>query len=669
MINDTIAYCFHSVDGFSKFGSYTGNGSANGPIVETGFEPAFVMVKRTDSTGVWVMLDNKRNLTNPRNSSLYANTSAQEDTGSTSGFYPVNFYSNGFQPIQNTGDYNANNGTFIYMAFAEDPDTTAPTLADSFNVKTYTGTGVDGLAVTGIGFKPGMVWIKNRDLVRDHNLADVVQGVSKEITPNTTEAQESRSVTSFDSDGFTLDNASGNYNDSSSNYVAWAWKADDNEPTIYGGDAETIYKFEDNINDVTGRNNGGSSNVTYTTGKFNKAASFNGTTSYAYSSSTFSGINSSQFSVSCWVKFDTIGTNENIIMGRYTYTNSDQQFIIRLSSSSQWQLSKYFGNGGGEGLTTTETASTNTWYHVVSVYDNTKMSIYVDGVLLKTQVGTGVANASPTSKLHIGGYEAMPTNDPGRMDGLIDQIRIYNGVLGQAQVTELYNETASDNDDVILGGPPETIISANANSGFSIVKYTGNGVSGAKVPHGLSAKPDMVIIKDLTEAGGWNVAHVGLASNEGISLQSSAAASTSMGNNGGITYANLSATTFGFATGAVGVNSVNKDGNEYIAYCFHSVSSYSKFGSYSGTGSSGNSITTGFQPDFVMIKRTDSAGLWCLLDSVRGTTQFLSAEQASAEQTISSAITFTSTGFTLTDTSANRNASGGTYMYMAFKIN
>jgi hypothetical protein len=70
-----------------------------------------------------------------------------------------------------------------------------------------------------------MVWIKNRDLVRDHNLADAVQGPGKEITPNLTEAQENRSVTSFDSDGFTLDNASGNYNDSSSNYIAWCWKA------------------------------------------------------------------------------------------------------------------------------------------------------------------------------------------------------------------------------------------------------------------------------------------------------------------------------------------------------------------------------------------------------------------------------------------------------------
>ena len=107
----------------------------------------------------------------------------------------------------------------------------APVLADSFTNKLYTGTGVNGLAVTGLGFKPSMVWIKNRGLVRDHNLADIIQGVSREITPNTSEAQENRSVTSFDSDGFTLDNASGNYNANGNNYVAWNWKANPT-PTI-----------------------------------------------------------------------------------------------------------------------------------------------------------------------------------------------------------------------------------------------------------------------------------------------------------------------------------------------------------------------------------------------------------------------------------------------------
>jgi hypothetical protein len=503
-----------------------------------------------------------------------------------------------------------------------------------------------------------MIWTKGRTVAYDHGLYDSVRGGGSLIYPSLSQAASTvtNGIQSFDADGVTF-GANNKSNASDSTYVAWAWKADDNEPTIYGSDAETIYKFEDNINDVTGKNNGGSSNVTYTTGKFNKAASFNGTTSYAYSSSTFSGINSSQFSVSCWVKFDTIGTNENIIMGRYTYTNSDQQFIIRISANGQWQLSKYFGNGGGEGLTTTETASTNTWYHVVSVYDNTKMSIYVDGVLLKTEVGAGVANASPTSKLHIGGYEALANNDSSRMDGLIDQIRIYNGVLGQTQVTELYNETASDNDDVILGGPPETIISANANAGFSIVKYTGNGIAGNKIPHGLSSTPEMIIVKNLAAGENWAVYHSATGVNNVLFLNSSGTSTSVTGK-----WSGTNSTVFGVNS----AGDVNQSGAEHIAYCFHSVSNYSKIGSYSGTGSAGNAQNVGFTPDWLMVKRyVGSASQWIIIDSVRGT-KALYADLANTESS-ESRIFLNSTGFEFTGSAFNESSTE--WIYMAFKIN
>jgi len=215
-----IAYCFAEKAGYSKFDTYTGNGSENGPIVNTGFEPAFVIIKRSDSADNWSMTDNKRNTTNPRNKALFPNLSSSELTSG----YTVDYLSNGFQIKSTDNAMNANGGTYIYYAFGSDASA-APTLENSFANKLYTGTGVSGLAVTGLGFGPSMVWIKNRDSVRDHNLADIIQGVSKEITPNTTEAQESRSVTSFDSDGFTLDNASGNYNANGENYVAWNWKA------------------------------------------------------------------------------------------------------------------------------------------------------------------------------------------------------------------------------------------------------------------------------------------------------------------------------------------------------------------------------------------------------------------------------------------------------------
>jgi hypothetical protein len=222
--NNHIAYCFAEVEGFSNFGSYVGTGASGNTIV-TGFEPAFVMVKRTDGTGVWVMLDNKRNLTNPRNSSLYANTSAQEDTGSTSGFYPMNFYENGFEPIQNTGDYNASGGLYIYMAFAADPTTIEPSLEDSFNTVLYTGNSGTPQTVTGMGFQPDMVWQKQRTGAAAHRIVDSIRGSGNYLYPNLTNANDGYNADymRLASDGVYLPGADSNY--ATNNYVVWGWKA------------------------------------------------------------------------------------------------------------------------------------------------------------------------------------------------------------------------------------------------------------------------------------------------------------------------------------------------------------------------------------------------------------------------------------------------------------
>ena len=119
--DDFIAYCFAGVDGFSKFGSYTGNGSADGPFVYTGFRPAFVMFKRTDTTGNWAMLDSYRNAYNIVDERLFADLS---DAASTL-FGVCDFTSNGFKFRTNAGSTNASGGTYIYMAFAENPFKTA----------------------------------------------------------------------------------------------------------------------------------------------------------------------------------------------------------------------------------------------------------------------------------------------------------------------------------------------------------------------------------------------------------------------------------------------------------------------------------------------------------------------------------------------------------------
>ena len=114
---DFIAYCFKDVQGYSKFGSYTGNGNADGTFVYTGFKPAFVIIKRTSSTDNWLMWDNKRNTFNATVNTLRPNTSEVENTSA----YPIDFLSNGFKNRGTSGHHNTSGNNYIYMAFAEAP--------------------------------------------------------------------------------------------------------------------------------------------------------------------------------------------------------------------------------------------------------------------------------------------------------------------------------------------------------------------------------------------------------------------------------------------------------------------------------------------------------------------------------------------------------------------
>ena len=118
-----VAYCWKSIPGFSKIGKYTGNGNARGTYVYLGFRPAWVMVKRTDASANWHIWDNKRDPDNPVYGQINANLSSSESTGSLR----VDFLSNGFKHRNSDGGAagNISGGTYIYMAFAEQPGNTA----------------------------------------------------------------------------------------------------------------------------------------------------------------------------------------------------------------------------------------------------------------------------------------------------------------------------------------------------------------------------------------------------------------------------------------------------------------------------------------------------------------------------------------------------------------
>jgi len=111
-----IAYCFHSVDGYSKVGSYVGNASTDGTFVYTGFRPAFVLLKVSSTTNNWFIYDNKREGYNQENDTLSPNDSSAEDNS-----YKLDLLSNGFKIRGSNNAHNHNGQTFIYLAFAEAP--------------------------------------------------------------------------------------------------------------------------------------------------------------------------------------------------------------------------------------------------------------------------------------------------------------------------------------------------------------------------------------------------------------------------------------------------------------------------------------------------------------------------------------------------------------------
>jgi len=221
---------------------------------------------------------------------------------------------------------------------------------------------------------------------------------------------------------------------------------------------------------------------------------------------------------------------------------------------------------------------------------------------------------------------------------------------------------AGDSNVSNTDGSITSTVRANQTYGFSIVSYTGNNTNGATVGHGLSSTPEMLIIKARNTTTGWSVNHVGVGMTSGyLQLQSDAAFSSANNNVTGV-----SSSTF-----TLGVDSwVNASSQPFICYAFHSVTNYSKFGSYTGNGSTtGPIITTGFKPALVILKPSSAVDHWNMYDNTRDTTNptnaLLFPNRSNAEGT-GQDIEITDTGFQLKNDNAGSNGNGTTYIYAAF---
>ena len=211
--------------------------------------------------------------------------------------------------------------------------------------------------------------------------------------------------------------------------------------------------------------------------------------------------------------------------------------------------------------------------------------------------------------------------------------------------------------------------SISTTAGFSIISFTGDGNTGAKIAHGLGVKPDMIILK-MRSVGdtSWGVYHKAIGATKYLRLNNTGGTVTS-----NTRWNNIEPTSTVFTLGSSG--DVNQNNATIIAYCFADVQGYSKMGSYVGNGSdtpNGVFVYLGFTPAYILIKATDSNS-WVIVDNKRpansnAVDDSLAADSTATETTGDSNTTFDflSNGFKTNGNSGNNNSSGQEYVFMAF---
>jgi len=240
----------------------------------------------------------------------------------------------------------------------------------------------------------------------------------------------------------------------------------------------------------------------------------------------------------------------------------------------------------------------------------------------------------------------------GRLN-VFNALKPVGGVYKNGQGTNTSNTS----------GTITSTVSVNTTAGFSIVTYTGNGTAGATVGHGLGVAPVFVIWKNRSVAGtAWLVQGNNIGNpTDGwhLTLQTTNQRFQSTDNNN----------TFGSTTITLDyADSQNGNGNSMVAYCWSEIAGFSKFGSYTGNGSTdGPFVYTGFRPKFIMRKQTSNngdVGGWIMFDASRDSfnvaTRRLLANSSNAEATPGNNIDILSNGWKERNSDGYSNASGQT---------
>ena len=536
-------------------------------------------------------------------------------------------------------------------------------LNTSFNAVLFQSNNQVAQSITGVGFQPDLIIGKTVQDAASWDVYDSIRGGSSYLATNLTNtAATGNYVTSFSTptDGFSLGTAS-NFN-------------------YYNNRESVAYCFKAG-------------------GLINKAADFNGSSSYIQTSLS---LNAASNSISFWFNADSVGGQNNCLY----FNNRGGRIDINING-----IGSNTPSASAESILINSTTAITGWNFVSIVFTGWASSYsagsYGSAITANVYLNGGAAvSLNPTPYGQSDGLRIGRSGGSYYYDGLIGQVRVFTSALSASQVTELYNETAADNNvlnyptsagciaayplgenangvdglyngsssSVTFGKPGyltrntegtiESTVSVNNDLGFSIATYTATGVTGT-VGHGLDTPPEMIIAKTTNQNYNWVVYHKETGASKYLilnSLNTSASSSAFMNN--------TSPTSSVFTAGA-GQNLNYANGDQIITYNFTSKPNYSKVGSYLGNGNAtGPIVTLDFEPAFVMIKGDDQSSNWTILDNKRDTSNpnsaRLDADDSMAEYSAVGLMDFNSDGFQIVTAQGAQNALNKTFIYLAF---
>ena len=481
-------------------------------------------------------------------------------TGGSGATFTFNFGQRAFSYTPPTG--------FKALNSANLPDPTILLPDKHFETLVYSGNG-GTQSITGLNFQPDWVWVKNRTGTNSKVLFDAVRGATKELISNVTnsEGTEATSITSFDSNGFSV-GSNGGVNSGSGSYVAWNWDAGETDSATYTvkvvSDSGNKYRFND---------------------------------------------------------FGTSAVTLDLAEGgTYTFDQSDSSM-----SSHPMQLSTTANGTHGGG----------------SAY-STGVTYQLDGSTVTASAFISGFSSASSRKLIITVAASAPT---------LYYYCYYHSGMGGAVNTN--STLGSSNFD----GTNQTVVKANTTAGFSIISYTGTGSTNT-IGHGLGVTPKVYIIKNRDSSDNWIYYTTVIDGSLDFLYFTTGAKSNSINTAPTSTVIEISGLT------------TNDNGDKHICYAFSEVEGYSKFGKYTGNGSTdGTFVYTGFRPALVITKQTNSTGSWFIFDNKRNgfneTEPYTMVNTSNVEAT-DLGWDLLSNGFKQRNSYSATNSSGNTFTYLAF---